>query len=147
MNESIALQGMNYLQSSVHTTLSHIFGTKFVIRTDHGSLRWLVNFKNLEGQLCRCSEFLAVYDYEIVHCSGKSHGNADALSTRPCEPCRVESKDKAYQTNCKDLRPYCHQQSQGSDNIANRVIGAKTFQKSETLPQTLSRTQNTNMII
>ena len=115
-----------------------MYGTKFVIRTDHGSLRWLVNFKNLEGQLCRWSEFLAVYDYEIVHRSGKSHGNADALSRRPCEPCRycdrVESKDRAYQTNCEDLRPCCHQQSQGSDNIASRVTGANNFQKSETLP-------------
>ena len=81
---------------------------------------------------------MAVYDYEIVHCSGKSHGNADALSRRPCKPYRycdrIESKDKAYQTNCEDLRPCCHQQSQGSDNIANRVMSAKTFQKSETLP-------------
>ena len=117
---------------------TYLYGTKFVIRTDHGSLRWLVNFKNLEGQLCRWSEFLAVYDYEIVHRSGKSHGNADALSRRPCEPCRycdrVESKDRAYQTNCEDLRPCCHQQSQGSDNIASRVTGANNFQKSETLP-------------
>ena len=117
---------------------TYLYGTKFVIHTDHGSLRWLVNFKNLEGQLCRWSEFLAVYDYEIVHRSDKSHGNADALSRRPCEPCRycdrVESKDKAYQTNCEDLRPCCHQQSQGSDNIASRVTGANNFQKSETLP-------------
>ena len=36
---------------------TYLYGTKFVIHTDHGSLRWLVNFKNLEGQLCRWSEF------------------------------------------------------------------------------------------
>ena len=42
---------------------------------------------------------------------------------------RVESKDKAYQTNFEDLRPCCHQQSQDSDNIANRVAGANNFQK------------------
>ena len=68
---------------------TYLYGTKFVIRTDHGSLRWLVNFKDLEGQHCRWSEFLAVCDYEIVQCSGKSHGNADALSRRPCEPSRI----------------------------------------------------------
>ena len=72
-----------------------------------------------------------MFDCEIVHRSGKSHDNADALSRRPCEPCRycdrVENKDKAYQTNCEDLKSCCHQQSQGSDNIASRVIGAKTF--------------------
>ena len=59
---------------------TYLYGTKFVIHTDHGSLRWLVNFKNLEGQICLWSEFLAVYHYEIVHRSGKSHCNPDALS-------------------------------------------------------------------
>ena len=118
-----------------HTCL---YGTKFVIRTDHGSLRWLVNFKNLEGQLCRWSEFLAVYDYEIVHRSGKLHGNADALSRRPCNSCRycdkVESRDKSYQANVEDFKPCLHQQPLGRDDVGGVVTGSNTFQKSETLP-------------
>ena len=116
---------------------TYLYGAKFVIRTDHGSLRWLVNFKNLEGQLCRWSEFLAVYDYEIVHRSGKSHGNADALSRRPCDPCRycdrVESKDRTYQANLDDLKPCCHQHIEGSDNGTSSVTDLNSFQKSETL--------------
>ena len=96
----------------------------------------MVNFRNLEGQPCYWSEFLAVYDYKIAHHSDKSHGNVDALSRRPCEPFRycdrVEIKDKAYQTSYENLRPCCHQQSQDRDNNVNRVRSAKTFQKSET---------------
>ena len=29
----------------------YLYGKKFLVRTDHGSLRWLMNFKNPEGQV------------------------------------------------------------------------------------------------
>ena len=38
---------------------TYLYGVKFSTRADHGSLRWLLNFKNLEGQ------FLATYSYTI----------------------------------------------------------------------------------
>jgi len=31
----------------------YLYGRKFVIRTDHISLKWLMTFRNLEGQLAR----------------------------------------------------------------------------------------------
>jgi hypothetical protein len=30
-----------------------LYGKTFTVRTDHSSLRWLMNFKNAEGQLAR----------------------------------------------------------------------------------------------
>ncbi|UYV84144.1 K02A2.6-like, partial [Cordylochernes scorpioides] len=57
---------------------------KFLLRTDHAALRWLLNFKSPEGQLARWIQRLQEYDMEIQHRKGKSHGNADALSRRPC---------------------------------------------------------------
>jgi hypothetical protein len=62
----------------------YLYGRKFTIRSDHASLKWLANFKNLEGQLCRWVNILENYDYEIVHRPGRVHDNADALSRRPC---------------------------------------------------------------
>ena len=56
-----------------------------MIRTDHGALRWLLSFKNPEGQVARWIEFLGNYQFEIEHRPGKYHGNADGLSRRPCE--------------------------------------------------------------
>ncbi|GBL91854.1 Retrovirus-related Pol polyprotein from transposon 297 [Araneus ventricosus] len=42
-----------------------------------------------EGQIARCIQRLQEYDFEIQHCKGTSHGNADALSRRPCkESCK-----------------------------------------------------------
>ena len=53
---------------------------KFILRTDHGSLLWLHNFKEPEGQLARWLEKLEEFQFEVVHCKGKTHCNADALS-------------------------------------------------------------------
>ncbi|GBM53715.1 hypothetical protein AVEN_65770-2, partial [Araneus ventricosus] len=51
--------------------------------------RWLLNFKEPEGQIARWIQRLQEYDFEIQHRKGTSHGNADALSRRPCgESCK-----------------------------------------------------------
>ncbi|UYV84785.1 K02A2.6-like [Cordylochernes scorpioides] len=63
----------------------YLYGQKFLLRTDHAALRWLLNFKSPEGQLARWIQRLQEYDMEIQHRKGKSHGNADALSRRPCQ--------------------------------------------------------------
>ena len=60
---------------------------KFTLRTDHGSLIWLKNFKEPEGQLARWLERLQELDCEIVHRRGTSHRNADSLSRLPCQQC------------------------------------------------------------
>ncbi|KAI5753631.1 hypothetical protein M8J77_001985 [Diaphorina citri] len=62
----------------------YLYGQRFLLRTDHAALKWLLNFKNPEGQVARWIELLQNYDFEIQHRSGKAHGNADALSRRPC---------------------------------------------------------------
>ncbi|GFQ68546.1 retrovirus-related Pol polyprotein from transposon 297 [Trichonephila clavata] len=63
---------------------SYLYGRKFLLRTDHASLTWLLNFKNTEGQIARWIQKLEEYDFEIKHRKGSLHGNADALSRRPC---------------------------------------------------------------
>ena len=61
----------------------YLIGRRFMLRTDHNSLRWLTSFKEPQGQLARWLEELSQYDMEIVHRPGKSHGNADSLSRMP----------------------------------------------------------------
>ena len=62
----------------------YLLGRNFLVRSDHSSLKWLFNFKNVEGQLARWLTFLSGYDFSIEHRVGKLHSNADALSRRPC---------------------------------------------------------------
>ena len=62
----------------------YLAGCNFLLRTDHGSLTWLKNFKEPEGQLARWLEWL---DFHIVHRRGRAHTTADALSHLPCHQC------------------------------------------------------------
>ena len=64
----------------------YLLGRHFLIRSDHSSLRWLVSFKNPEGQIARWIEVLSHFDYKLEHRSGISHRNADGLSRIPCDP-------------------------------------------------------------
>jgi hypothetical protein len=58
----------------------YLLGHKFLCRTDHNSLTWLLRFKHIEGQLARCLEELSQYDITLLHRKGSEHLNADALS-------------------------------------------------------------------
>ncbi|GFV64240.1 retrovirus-related Pol polyprotein from transposon opus [Trichonephila clavipes] len=62
----------------------YLYGRRFLLRTDHASLTWLLNFKKSEGQIARWIQRLQGYDVEIRRRKGSAHGNADALSRRPC---------------------------------------------------------------
>ncbi|GFQ86315.1 retrovirus-related Pol polyprotein from transposon 17.6 [Trichonephila clavata] len=54
---------------------SYLYGRKFLLRTDHASLTWLLNFKNTEGQIARWIQKLEEYDFEIKHRKGSLHEN------------------------------------------------------------------------
>lgn len=77
----------------------YLYQQKFIIRTDHQSLKWLLSFKNLDGQLARWIERIQQYHFEIVYRNGNANKNADGLSRRPCNgsSChyciRVKSKE------------------------------------------------------
>ena len=64
---------------------TYLLGQPFKLRTDHGSLSWLCNFKDPTGQLARWLEQLQEFHFEVIHRKGLTHQNADALSRRPQE--------------------------------------------------------------
>jgi len=55
-----------------------------VIRTDHFALTWLRRTPDPIGQQGRWLEIMEEFDFVIEHRPGARHGNADALSRRPC---------------------------------------------------------------
>lgn len=85
---------------SVKSFHHYLYGQKFIIRSDHTSLRWLMSFKDLEGQLARWLERLQQYDFEVIYQKGNLHKNADDLSGCPCAETtcnyctRVEAKEE-----------------------------------------------------
>jgi hypothetical protein len=68
----------------------YLYGKQFLARTDHGSLKWLLNFKSPEGQVARWLESLASFDMKIEHRPGRLHLNADGLSRRTCKQCGLD---------------------------------------------------------
>ena len=71
----------------------YLLGRRFTLRTDHGSLTWLAQFKEPVGQLARWLEQLQEFDFEICHRPGKKHQNADAMSRIPCRQCGRSSHE------------------------------------------------------
>ena len=54
----------------------YMIGQDFTIRTDYGSLKLLMWFKNC-GQIACWIETLSAYTFAIVHRAGWVHNNAD----------------------------------------------------------------------
>ena len=54
------------------------------MRTDHAALTWLQRTLNMIGQQARGQDRLQGFSFTIQHRPGTKHGNADALSKRPC---------------------------------------------------------------
>ena len=74
----------------------YLLGRKFSLRTDHGSLTWLAQFKEP-----RWLEQLQEFDFEIYHRPGRKHQNADAMSRIPCKQCgRPTHESEAPEGDC-----------------------------------------------
>ena len=92
----------------------------FLVRTDHGSLRWLRTSAALSGQLARWAESLADYDFTVEYRPGKKHTNADALSRRdpPTDPSMVITpEDRKFYEELRIKIPGAAQK-QASDILA-----------------------------
>ena len=57
-----------------------LYGQKFVVRTDHRPLQWLMTKRELTPKLTRWSLTLQEYDFVVIYGPGKENVIADALS-------------------------------------------------------------------
>ena len=73
----------------------YLYGTKFIVVTDHHALCFLQRLKNPTGRLFRWSNLVQGYDFEIRYTSGKRHEDADCLSRNPLQA-KWEDLDKDY---------------------------------------------------
>jgi hypothetical protein len=91
----------------IHQFKHYLLGRKCILRTDHGALKWLCNFKDTQGQLARWIETLAQYNFEIHLRAGIKHYNADTLSridytTKLCTHQQNEECDASCES-CKNI--------------------------------------------
>ena len=66
---------------------SYLRGSRFTLRTDHSSLRWLQKFKNEDGMLARWYLLLGQFSVTFEYRPGALHNNADGMS-RQCGQCK-----------------------------------------------------------
>ena len=86
----------------------YLYGKEFLVRTDHSSLRWLMQIKNPEGQFAQWIDILSTYNFRIQHRAGRLHGNAEALSRMSCKQCglqTIESSEPVKSVNQVELVP------------------------------------------
>jgi len=81
-----------------------LLGKKFIIRTDHKALKWLLNWDSPNtSQYCSWVAELEIYDFEIQHRPGEKHTNADFFS-RPfsaCGQCEINHENPKARRNVK----------------------------------------------
>jgi RNase H-like domain found in reverse transcriptase len=58
----------------------YLEGQKFIIRTDHHSLRWVLNLADAQGRLARWRFRLLEFDFEVQYAPGRGHHGADTMS-------------------------------------------------------------------
>jgi len=132
----------------VHQFRHYLTGKKFLLRTDHGSLRWLFSFKDPQGQVARWLEFLSEYNFEIQHRPGVKHQNADALSRKDVEePLCSHQKEGLTNfdcTTCKEMIDDWSEFKNDVDNIVN--LGYITQSSHSEKIRAVTRSQNSKLI-
>lgn len=58
----------------------YLYGTEFIVETDHNALVWLYKVKDSNQKLLRWSLLLQEFNFSVRHKRGRDHLNADALS-------------------------------------------------------------------
>ncbi len=99
------------------------------MRTDHSALQWGLNFEETEGEVARWIQQLEEYDFQMQHCKGMSHPNADGLSQRPydleCKQCQRIEKNDARIPKLILTQPMEWRQGQFDDDDISPILRAK----------------------
>jgi RNase H-like domain found in reverse transcriptase/Reverse transcriptase (RNA-dependent DNA polymerase) len=64
----------------------YLEGQRFLIRTDHNSLHWVLNISDAQGRLARWRLRLLEFNFEVEYSPGKEHHGADTMSRLQTDP-------------------------------------------------------------
>ena len=67
---------------ALKTWRHYLYGSQFQVISDHKSLKYLFDQKELNMRQRRCMEYLKDYDFELLYHPGKANVVADALSRK-----------------------------------------------------------------
>ena len=132
----------------IYQVKHYLLGRKCILRTDHGALKWLYNFKDTRGQLARWIKTLAQYKIEIHLSAGIKHNNADALSrvdytTKLCTHQQNEEFD-ASSESFKNIVYHWKDFKLEIDNVQNLSKTDKNKKPSKDTVRVATRKQDRN---
>ena len=84
----------------------YLYGQEILLRTDNAAVSWMRNLKTPTGQMARWIQEVSTYNLIVTHGPGQKHGNADALSRRPCQTCLRQQSISEEAQDC-DTSPAC----------------------------------------
>ena len=122
---------------------AYLMGKEFKVRSDHASLRWLLNFRNPSGMIARWFEILSQFHFTIEHRPGALHTVPDALSRRPDQQtdqaCQTDPEtERCFQVRSDDWSSsYLRSELDKDADIAeiSKFVSAGTKPKSKDLPK------------
>jgi Retroviral aspartyl protease./Reverse transcriptase (RNA-dependent DNA polymerase)./Integrase core domain. len=80
LNKSVIEKELTAIHWAIKFFKPYIYGTKFLVRSDHKPLQYLFAKKDPSSKLTRMRLDLLEYDFEIEYIPGKQNVGADALS-------------------------------------------------------------------
>ncbi|GJW14937.1 putative reverse transcriptase domain-containing protein [Tanacetum coccineum] len=101
----------------------YLYGTKCVVYTDHKSLQYILDQKELNMRQRRWIELLSDYDCEIRYHPGKANVVADALSRKEKEPIRVRALVMTVHSNLPDQIRNAQLEAMKKKNVKAENLG------------------------
>ncbi|GJX59967.1 putative reverse transcriptase domain-containing protein [Tanacetum coccineum] len=101
----------------------YLYGTKCVVYTDHKSLQYILDQKELNMRQRRWIELLSDYDCEIRYHPGKENVVADALSRKEKEPIRVRALVMIVHSNLPDQIRNAQLEAMKKKNVKAENLG------------------------
>ncbi|GJR58185.1 hypothetical protein Tco_1500347 [Tanacetum coccineum] len=101
----------------------YLYGTKCTVYTNHKSLQYILDQKELNMRQRRWIELLSDYDCEIRYHPGKANVVADALSRKDREPIRVRSLVMTVHTNLPERILNAQTDAMKEENVKAENLG------------------------
>nr|GEU35410.1 putative reverse transcriptase domain-containing protein [Tanacetum cinerariifolium] len=101
----------------------YLYGSKCTVYTDHKSLQYILDHKELNMRQRRWIELLSDYDCEICYHPGKNNIVADALSQKDREPLRVRSLVMKVHTNLLEKILEAQTEAMKEENVKVENLG------------------------